>query len=235
MSVAARLSVLLAKLRSLAHGGVGRMKLTRTACRSAGCASVLLVFAGCTGIDGAVSQHPVTDAPNDAGALAPCMLDELTPPPLVLTMSAGDQTGVQGSFCSNDDERGCGVCADSVRLTAKHFTIVHSGDQVTLSMPDGTLVTPGPDQCQPACPPQVVVTSLCEDKGSSRTFAEDEAWTIDLDPGVYQLDASASFSADELHGQTEETFGLIVDDARERGVVEAGAAGTTCGAGAPLP
>jgi hypothetical protein len=198
-------------------------------------ASALLVFAGCTGIDDAVSEHPVTDTPSDAGAPAPCLLDQLTPPPIVLTTSAGDQFGVQGSFCSNDDQRGCGICADSVRLTAKHFTIVHSGDQVTLSMPDGTLVTPGADQCQPACPPQVLVTSLCDNKGSLRAFNEDEPWTIDLKSGAYRLDASAFFEADKLHGQTEETFGLIVDDTRERGVVEVGAAGTTCSGDASSP
>jgi hypothetical protein len=222
------------------------MEPTRIAYRFAGralsCATVLLVASGCAGIDDAINDHPVTGAPGDAGSAAPdsgtpapCMLDELTPPAIVLTTSTGDQTGAQGSFCSNDDQRGCGVCADSARLVAKHFTIAHTGDQVTFSMPDGALVTPGPDQCQPACPPQIRVTSLCDKKVVSRAFNEDEAWTIDLSPGVYQLDASAFFSSDELHGQTDETFGLIIDDARERGIVEPGAPGTSCSGGVASP
>lgn len=221
----------------MAHGGKGGMEPTRIAFRFSGlarsCAVVSLVLTGCAGIDDAINDHPATGAVPDAGA--PCMLDELTPPAIVLAASAGDQSGAQGSFCSNDDRRGCGVCADSVRLTAKHFTVVHSGDQVTLGMPEGTLVTPGPDQCQPACPPQMVIMSLCDNQSVVRDVTEDEAWTIDLSPGVYQLEVSSSFSAGELHGQTDDTFGLIVDDARERGIVEAGATGTSCSGGNAAP
>jgi hypothetical protein len=205
------------------------------ASRAQRCAIALLTFAGCAGIDDAITDHPVTGVHGDAGSAAvdsgmpaQCMLDELTPPAIVLSTSAGDQTGAQGSFCSNDDHRHCGVCADSARLVAKHFTIVHTGDQVTFSMPDGDLVTPGPDQCQPACPPQIRVTSLCDDTVVSRDLTEDEAWTVDLEAGVYQLDADAFFSSDALHGQTDQTFGLIVDDARDRGIVQPGAPGSTC-------
>jgi hypothetical protein len=72
------------------------------------------------------------------------------------------------------------------------------------------------------------VTSLCDDTVVSRDLTEDEAWTVDLEAGVYQLDADAFFSSDALHGQTDQTFGLIVDDARDRGIVQPGAPGSTC-------
>jgi hypothetical protein len=205
-------------------------------------AAALVVFAGCSSIHDAIGEHPVMGAESDAGSApldsgrpAMCPVDELTPPAIVLGSSAGDQTGAQSSFCTKEVQRGCGVCADYASRVPKQFTIVHSGDSVTFGMPDGTLVTPGPDQCQPACPPQVAIKSLCSNHTNERAFTEDEAWIVDLTPGVYQLDVGAMFEADDLSGQTADTFGLIVDDARARGIVEAAAPGTTCvrGDGSP--
>jgi hypothetical protein len=125
---------------------------------------VMAVFAtlhGCTSVDR--STHDAASLPERAGAVtanqaAPATCPP-TPPSLVLSSSAGDQSGVQGSYCAFRASAGCGRCADSaVSPAARQFTVVHAGDAVTISMPSGALVTP--DTCNPACPPQLRIRSL---------------------------------------------------------------------------
>lgn len=189
--------------------------------------TALLVVIGCAGIEDALGTAPGADSGRDAGA---CSVESFTPPAIVLSTTAGDQAGEQLSFCTDDPQRGCGICVDTTRIDVKRFTVVHTGDTVSLGMPDGTLITPGPDRCQPACPPRLTIVTLCaKEVVQSQTLTEDEAWTIDLAPGAYEIGVGTSFEAPSLTGSTSNSFGLIVDDTRERGIVAAGAPGSTCG------
>jgi hypothetical protein len=194
-----------------------------------------VILAGCSAVERGIDGDPVQGVSQDAGgalvdlAGAACGAQALTPPALLLSTSLGDQTGAPDGYCSSS-KSGCGVCVDIAMLPApEHFNLVHSDDQVTLSMPDGTLTMPGPDRCQPACPPQVEIRSLCSNRlVSTQTFTEDQAWTIDLAPGAYLLDVSTHFRVGDLDGSTGAVFGLIVDDSHERAIVDEYASGTIC-------
>ena len=185
-------------------------------------ALALIAVTGCAGIDDALGPRPPV-VTGDGGVTEPntCTLEGVTPPPLLLSTSAGDQIGQQLSFCSNNQELGCGICADAAEIPVKRFTIAHKGDSLTLGMPKGTLITPGPDRCQPACPPQIAIMSLCSHELiDQRAITEDEAFMVDLTPGLYELVADASFEADPLTGSTGSSFGLVIDDSLERGIVD---------------
>lgn len=201
-------------------------------------AAALITCSACTGIEDAIRAEPLevegnAGATRDAAVANPrtpgrCSVDAVTPPAIVLSASAGDQTGGQQNFCTYDKEIDCGYCVDSAAVPAKHFTVVHSGDTITIGMPDGALTNPGPETCQPECPPHVLVFPHCAHDYETRLLTEDEAWTVDLAPGAYDIVVGASFEAGALSGRTSQSFGLLVDDNHERAIIEAGSPGTTC-------
>lgn len=145
-----------------------------------------------------------------------------TPPTLILSTAAGDQRGEQGSFCISNDAVGCGICGDAAAPeTPKKFSIVHSGEKVTLRVLDATLTQPDNIVCEPACHPRMRIAPLSCGQSEARILQDGEVWQFVIPPGTYQIFVDASFvNDDETYGQTEVMFGLIVDDRREPAIVD---------------
>jgi hypothetical protein len=130
------------------------------------------------------------------------------PPAIVMQTREGDQVGVQGSYCVSAG--GCGVCADRF-VEPEVSTVVRPGDEITFSMPGGTLVSG--TGCHPACPPTLRIESAtCHPGGAGiRSLSEDRPWSVDLDPGSYRVWIDSNFEADDgLTGQIHTGFGLKV-------------------------
>jgi hypothetical protein len=154
---------------------------------------------------------------------------------LVLSTSAGDQPGEQGSYCVSNDRAGCGLCADVFGdRTPKHYSVVHAGDEVTLRVLGGSLGRPANVICRPDCPPQMRIVPLsCDQTGETRILPDGDVWQIEAAPGTHKIFVDAGFESDDgTYGQTDVMFGLIVDDAREPAIIEAGSeAAVGCDAG----
>lgn len=159
-----------------------------------------------------------------------------SPPPLVLQSAGGEQVGVIGSFCIDNAQLGCGICADGTLPHVESFTLAHPGDALRIAMPGARLMAS--PRCNPPCSLEAVVTlatcfqgqllpeySLGESEGvAQRTvFAQDQPWTLAVSPGLYFLTVSGGvFSADDgWRGEATGTFGLLVDEHRERASVSA--------------
>jgi hypothetical protein len=98
------------------------------------------------------------------------------------------------------------------RTGTRESTIVHPGDEVTFSMPDGTLMSGG-NACMPGCTPILrIVVQDC--KGQYRevqrtALIEDAPWLVSLAPGEYTLVADAHFIGDGGGGGTSAIFGRL--------------------------
>jgi hypothetical protein len=150
------------------------------------------------------------------------------PPPIVMSTSTGEQQGANGSFCSG--RSACFVCADR-GIYVRGYTVVRPGDEITFSMPDGTLMGGG-SACVPDCPPVLRVYVTCKRQYrelKSVPLHEDEPWRPMLAPGSYILLADSHFTGnDGSGGGTSAAFGLIVDTERERGSTDAPYATDDC-------
>jgi hypothetical protein len=152
------------------------------------------------------------------------------PPSFTLTSLAGEQVGVNGSYCGGPADPSCGFgCADRGAFPAQ-YTVVHPGDELTISMPDGKLV-PGPN-CDPACPPSYRLQAICPRRAEvDAAFVEDEPLRIEVPQGIYTMIADSHLEGDEgWIGGASGIFGLIVDAERERAIVAAGAVSSACAA-----
>jgi hypothetical protein len=147
---------------------------------------------------------------------APAADGEVKPPAVVLSSRGEDQEGVRGSYCVQKvDEasgQGQGVCADAAFPTyPESVTAVAAGDRVTLAIreavarPD-SIVTIRPLGCS-----DQTVDKLRFEPGQGEL-----AWTVDLEPGAYQLDVFARFKAlDGRTGDVSAALGLTVAGAKE--------------------
>jgi hypothetical protein len=151
---------------------------------------------------------------------------ELRPPAIVLKSQAGRQRAVQGSYCVSKEEEagaGAGLCADYFVQHPEQLTVVGPGEEIVVSMPGGQLLA-DPEDCVPACPPTVDVFPLgCFDEPVATVqVAEDEPWKLELEPGSYELQLFAHFTApDGRSGYTSVVLGVLVDPMGEPAIVEA--------------
>ncbi|HET8933715.1 MAG TPA: hypothetical protein VFN67_09760 [Polyangiales bacterium] len=195
--------------------------------------AMMVGAAACTDLitldaDSAV-QPPRADASQPSAAVDSGQTTEASvcrspePPAIVMTSRSGEQQGAPGSFCAwggGGPRCNNSLCADRGYDTHES-TVVHPGDEVTFSMPDGTLMSGG-SACMPECPP--VLRIFVQDcKGQYRevqrtALNEDAPWLVSLPPGEYTLVADAHFTDEGGGGGgTSAIFGLIVDAERERG------------------
>jgi hypothetical protein len=150
------------------------------------------------------------------------------PPTFTLTSLAGEQVGANGSYCGGPADPSCGFgCADRA-YAAVQFTIVHPGDELTISMPAGKLV-PGP-HCNPECPPTWRLQAICPRRAEvDAAFVEDVAFRVEVSAGLYTLIADSHLEGDEgWAGSSSGVFGLIVDADRDRAIVPADSVSTAC-------
>lgn len=150
-----------------------------------------------------------------------------TPPGVVLRSPAGDQLGGFASYCAGCQLPDSGEtnyrCADGP-TSIQSYSIVHPGDALSISMPDGTLVAGA--GCKPECPPSIRIRDeVCPNNATiGFEVSEDSTFSVELAPGRYRLELSAYFEAEGKGGSTGAGFGLIVDPARKREVVSAATA-----------
>ena len=140
----------------------------------------------------------------------------LKPPPILLVSETGTQTAVRGSYCVDyvDEQtgRGSGICSDSAAPTyPKAITAVSAGDPVAFVVHKA------------AFKPESVVTIRplgCTDQETRQVRLKPRtglhSWTVDLEPGAYQLDVFARFeAADGRSGDVSGSLGLTVAGGKE--------------------
>jgi hypothetical protein len=167
---------------------------------------------GSSGQSGEGSVPVETTAPT----VAPSGDVELEPPPILLVSETGKQTAARGSYCVDDVNeetgQGSGVCADAAAPTyPKAITAVGPGDPVAFVLHNA------------AFKPQSVVTIRplgCTDQETRQLSLKPRTglhtWSVDLEPGAYQLDVFARFeAADGRSGDVSGSLGLTVAGAKE--------------------
>jgi hypothetical protein len=217
--------------------------------RRATCLLALALLAGFTvACGGAVPETEPAAAPADAGQPPPDTSGftetggsepattstepkpapgpELKPPPIVLETEAGRQEAVQGSYCIthlSEGGLGEGLCVDTLRPHPAELSVVAPGDEITISLPGATIVTEPPG-CSGPCDSTVSLRPLgCgEEQEATRVLDEDGlTWTVDLEPGAYQLDVFVQHFDDGkgMTGDTSGSLGLLVDADRDPAII----------------
>jgi hypothetical protein len=146
---------------------------------------------------------------------------ELEPPPIVLDGTNGRQTAVEGSYCieyvDTSSGQGQATCSDSGPIHPKAVTAVVAGDEVTFAFPGAEIVSGSgcySDDPQ-GCIGEVIVRPLGCDDRTIETVAlapgPQTRWTVDLEPGAYELDVFGYFESDAgATGDVSGTLGLTV-------------------------
>jgi hypothetical protein len=137
--------------------------------------------------------------------------DDEQPPPFVLASVAGRQVGVQSTYCITGPT--VGTCADYVEIgPPRRLSVVRPGETVQLVLED--VVTAEGDVS--------VVRLGCDRQLSSLALAGPTTeWTVDLEPGSYELEAFAVFETASTNGDTSASLGLLVDESATPEVVPA--------------
>ena len=134
---------------------------------------------------------------------------EPAPPTILLVGSGGEQSAVRVSFCVDyvdpASREGTGVCGDTGPIHPDEVTVARPGDDVTF-------VVEGAGEVSDA---SVSVKPLgCDDREVERiplSAGEQTPWTVDLEPGAYQLDVFAKFeAANGASGDVSGSLGLLV-------------------------
>ena len=146
------------------------------------------------------STDPGTELPSDE------------PPPIVLTSEAGHQVAVQESYCITDPTAGTGICADTADLLPKRASVVTPGEHVSVAFEDGS-----EGELSLSARPLG-----CTDRELVPIELVDGAWTVELEPGAYELQAFATFGdGTGPSGDTAGSLGLLVDADRKPKIVKA--------------
>lgn len=139
-----------------------------------------------------------------------------SPPTITLASKNGNQDAVQGSYCLHG--AGGGVCADSVATYPREVTVVVAGDEVAVVIADAAVErSPGcHSDNEQDCIGSVTVRPLgCqrpEVQSLPLALGPETHWTVDLDPGAYQLDVHVHFKSSAARGDVSGSLGLIVAD-----------------------
>jgi hypothetical protein len=167
-----------------------------------------------------------------------------SPPPLVLQSAGGEQAGAISSYCIDNAQLGCGLCADRLLRRSETFTVTHPGDELTVAMP-GARFTTSP-RCVPACSLEALIAPAICFRGqlappgarfggselvSQRTLiSQDTPWTLAVPPGLYFITiVGGDFATtDGWTGGASGMFGLLVDPERDRGSVNADTLDAEC-------
>ena len=138
-----------------------------------------------------------------------------SPPTFTLESKDGDQNAVQGSYCI--DRGGRGECNDYPAVFPKEVTVVAAGDEVSFVMAGAAVVRSSRchSETEQDCIGWVMVRPLgCEgpDVVESVPLAvgHETHWTVDLDPGAYQLDVFSHFASSGASGDVSGSLGLVV-------------------------
>lgn len=127
--------------------------------------------------------------------------EEQLPPLVVLLSQAGRQVGVQSSYCVTGPS--AGTCTDYESIgPPEELTVVRPGESVEFLV-EGAQTAAGSVSAR---------ILWCEKEiASVRLEGPSTAWTVDLKPGMYELELSATFEAGATSGDTSVALGLLVD------------------------
>ena len=140
------------------------------------------------------------------------------PPPIVLESPYGDQTAVRGSY-SVSYETGV-LNADGPAARPKEVTAVVAGDEVRFVFAGAEIVSAG--GCHGGDPQDCIgsvgVKPLGCDNRSVETIplelGPETTWTVDLEPGAYELAVFASYESEGANGHVSGSLGLTVAGAK---------------------
>jgi hypothetical protein len=150
---------------------------------------------------GAPASTAETEEPETPSTLAE-EPDEQRPPPLTLVSAAGTQTAVQGTFCVHGPTMG--ICADAAENgPPKKLSVVRPGEPVQLVFEGADSATGDVSVFGLGCTKRLSSFEL--DGATTR-------WTVDLEPGSYELEVFAVFETASTSGDTSASLGLLVDD-----------------------
>jgi hypothetical protein len=186
--------------------------------------ALALVLAACgsaaerTGSPGSSGEESETSDPTTA-------FDEskLRPPRVLLRSIAGQQKAVGGTFCvdyvDQASGRGGGLCSDSPGVHPDSITVAQPGDELTFVFSGADIVRASgcksESEGEQGCIGFVHVKPLgCEDREVERVplaLGPETRWTVDLEPGAYELDVFGYFESSEgASGDVSAGLGLLV-------------------------
>lgn len=122
------------------------------------------------------------------------------PPALELVSDAGRQRAAQGSYCVNGPDSG--ECVEfEAPAGPEQLSVVRPGEVVTIVLTpvsgvDGTAS---------------VRRRGCDEQLASVVLHPETHWTVDLEPGAYELQIFTTFELGSTSGDTSGVLGLLVD------------------------
>jgi hypothetical protein len=182
---------------------------------------VAVAVAGCS-VGRDTASPPAPSGQEEVDTVPPTLTEvdapDYRPPTIVLESPYGDQTAMRGTYSVSGEE---GVLfADAPRVHPKEVTAVAAGDEVTFAFPGTEIVSAGGchgdrDDCIGA----VSVMPLGCRRGRIEriplALGPETRWTVDLEPGAYELYLSASYESEGASGFVSGSLGLTVAGAKK--------------------
>jgi hypothetical protein len=158
---------------------------------------------GACGTASETQDLPASSNATETAPTAPTTAVAPRPPAIVLVSAAGKQNAVLGTYCLSG--AGTGVCADSAPTHPEEASVVPAAEHLSLLLVDGS-----PDGKW-----MVTVRRLGCERTEVATLdaASDEAFSLEVEPGDYQLDVTVRFKHGPggTTGDVSGSVGLVVD------------------------